>query len=869
MDIVWLKRDVRLTDHGPLAEVATTTCSSTTSSRPLLIIYNYEPDQLSEHSVHGSHVCFVNEGLVDLDRKLSCDSDGDGDGDGGDVLSHNDHVSDPGGLHAGGGAVGGAGAAFLVKAGASSNSTSPTTNSIDGKEEDLYSFNVITVCHAGIVFTLNSILRQIKAGTVYVNNINNSTSTCSTPAVSLSSDETSQKEMNNTLSQKEKESNYLHISTPARVQVTGIHRILTHEETGHLKSFARDKAVRKWCRHRNIPIMEYNQTGVTRCLSSRDDFSKRFQKFIQKPLWETPTINQRKNMRSRLVTGLKLHNVCRHPLYPHKNQIQEIPVQHRKDRPQRQQGGETEGHLALTSFLHNRGRHYSSGISSPNTSWTTGGRISPYLTWGHLSTRYVIHMLKRRQEEVCLCKSSNTLNPTDGPFLKSLQAFSSRMHWRSHFIQKLESEPRMEQRDLCSSFQHLRRQPEDWNEDYYIAWKTGHTGYPFVDACMRCLLQHGWLNFRMRAMLVSFATYNLWLDWKRIAPHLARVFLDYEPGIHYPQLQMQAGTTGINAMRVYNVTKQGNDQDPDGVFVKKYVPELRNVPLEYIHEPSRMTRALQVLYKVTIGNAAAENGDNGSNGVGRVHSNGQTEIMFRASQTHQTSANKKIGKDEEYQQYYYPRPIVNEKESAKIAKEKVSQVRKLGSTKRVAEKVYIKHGSRSSRNGNMDGVKPKALSSTIKRVKLDASMESGQSTIHEMFQRVNSGAAGKESISDKNSREKKNHVRVRVEASEDAKTEENSSGRSRSSSKSSNIIDLIHNGKDRNDQSNDRSNTNVQVIAAADETSSPAEVAKKDFQLFNQGSKSKEGPWNCSACTFTNEKPLALSCIICGSLRYM
>ena len=158
-------------------------------------------------------------------------------------------------------------------------------------------------------------------------------------------------------------------------------------------------------------------------------------------------------------------------------------------------------------------------------------------------------------------------------------------------MQKLESEPLLEKKDLCPSYQHLRRQEGDFNKSFFEKWKSGHKGFPFVDACIRCLHRHGWLNFRMRAMILSFATYNLWLDWKKIAPHLARLFLDYEPGIHYPQLQMQAGTTGINAMRVYNVTKQGNDQDPNGDFIRKYVLELRNVPNEYIHEPGKMVRA--------------------------------------------------------------------------------------------------------------------------------------------------------------------------------------------------------------------------------------------------------------------------------------
>ena len=269
-------------------------------------------------------------------------------------------------------------------------------------------------------------------------------------------------------------------------------------ETGHLKSFARDKAVRKWCKLRHIPITEYNQTGVTRCLSSRDDFSNMFQKFVNRPLWSTPTEDEIETMRSRVGMandmGLKLYNRCDKPLIltltPHRDynndngddndHLKEIPCEHRVDRPNRQRGGETLGLEQLNSFLYHRGRHYSSGISSPNTSWTTGGRISPFITWGNLSTRFIIHKLKERQEELRQLKKSNRLTVMEGPWLRSLAAFSSRMHWRSHFIQKLESEPNLEKNDLCSSYNHLRRGPNDWNEAYYQAWKSGNTGYPFV-----------------------------------------------------------------------------------------------------------------------------------------------------------------------------------------------------------------------------------------------------------------------------------------------------------------------------------------------------------------------------------------------------
>ena len=103
---------------------------------------------------------------------------------------------------------------------------------------------------------------------------------------------------------------------------------------------------------------------------------------------------------------------------------------------------------------------------------------------------------------------------------------------------------------------------------------------------MRYLNKYGWINFRMRAMLVSFATQNLWLHWKPVALHLGRQFTDYEPGIHYSQVQMQAGTTGINAPRIYNPVKQSADQDPNGAFIREHVPELKKIALM----PSSITR---------------------------------------------------------------------------------------------------------------------------------------------------------------------------------------------------------------------------------------------------------------------------------------
>jgi deoxyribodipyrimidine photo-lyase len=158
-------------------------------------------------------------------------------------------------------------------------------------------------------------------------------------------------------------------------------------------------------------------------------------------------------------------------------------------------------------------------------------------------------------------------------------------------MQKLESEPRIEFENMHRACDGLRE--DEFDADRFEAWRSGQTGFPLVDACMRALHAGGWINFRMRAMLVSFSSYHLWLHWRRPALVLAQLFTDYEPGIHYSQVQMQSGTTGINTLRIYNPVKQSQDQDPEGVFIRRWIPELAGVPTEWIHSPWQMPPQIQ------------------------------------------------------------------------------------------------------------------------------------------------------------------------------------------------------------------------------------------------------------------------------------
>ena len=360
-------------------------------------------------------------------------------------------------------------------------------------------------------------------------------------------------------------------------RATGFKRLRVHQETTNGISYARDRRVLAWARDRGVEITEYRQHGVVRRLKNRDGWAAQWQSFIMAPLLPAPR-------RIEDAAG-ELQSVG--ILGPEAFSLRDDGLE------DRQCGGETEGRRVFAGFLKQRHRTYLSGLSSPTTAWDSCSRLSAYLAYGNLSLRSVYQRSVARRREL---QRQQGHGASDA---RALNAFLERLAWHCHFIQKLEDEPRMEFENMNPAFNGLRENA--FNEELFDAWARGRTGYPMVDACMRALIASGWINFRMRAMLISFATHHLWLHWRRPALQLARYFVDYEPGIHYSQVQMQAGTDGISTLRIYSPVKQLIDQDPEGAFIRSWVPELAQVPNEYLPEPQRMPPDLQISSGCRIG----------------------------------------------------------------------------------------------------------------------------------------------------------------------------------------------------------------------------------------------------------------------------
>jgi deoxyribodipyrimidine photo-lyase len=249
--------------------------------------------------------------------------------------------------------------------------------------------------------------------------------------------------------------------------------------------------------------------------------------------------------------------------------------------------GEKRGLDRLEYFTQRIIFEYDTQRDLPNTDGTS--LMSPYLRWGMVSPRQAYWA---GQDAL---RRARTADETAG-----VERWINELVWREFFYQVLERNPHIVKRSYRPEFDRIAWEN---NADHFEAWKAGQTGYPIVDAAMRQLNQTGWMHNRTRMIVASFLCKDLLIDWRWGEAYFMEKLIDGDLANNNGGWQWTAGT-GTDAapyFRVFNPHSQSERVDANGGYIKRWLPELKRVPKEYIHAPHTMPMAVQAQFGVMIG----------------------------------------------------------------------------------------------------------------------------------------------------------------------------------------------------------------------------------------------------------------------------
>ncbi|OJG24719.1 hypothetical protein RU98_GL001261 [Enterococcus caccae] len=242
--------------------------------------------------------------------------------------------------------------------------------------------------------------------------------------------------------------------------------------------------------------------------------------------------------------------------------------------------GEAVAEQYLKEFIKTHLHDYQKGRDYPFLDQTS--KLSRFLRTGELSIRKVWYALNAE------------------PVSDGRQTFISELCWRDFYNMIYYENPKQKTQEIKEQYRQLQW---SYNQELFEQWKNGETGFPIIDAGMRQLAQTGWMHNRLRMIVASFLTKDLMIDWRMGEEYFQKKLIDYDSASNIGGWQWAAstGTDAVPYFRIFNPTTQSEKFDHYGDFIRQFIPELKNVPNKYIHEPGKMPMEFQKSINLVIG----------------------------------------------------------------------------------------------------------------------------------------------------------------------------------------------------------------------------------------------------------------------------